>query len=97
MKGLQVGEDGAVARHHPGLVGLELEVAVDAGLDHLAGAAAQPVLELNATADPRALAQRDGPEALALHVANRAHAVGDERGPVLDLYGPLYPGAVERT
>src|SRR5918992_289302 len=65
------------------LVGLELEVAVDAGLDHLAGAAVQPVLELDAAADPRALAQGNGPEALALHVADHAHAVGDERGPVL--------------
>src|SRR5918999_3777284 len=95
--GLQVGEDGAVTRQRPGLVGLELEVAVDAGLDHLAGAAVQPVLELDAAADPRALAQGNGPEALALHVADHAHAVGDERGPVLDLNGPLNFGAVERT
>ncbi len=76
LHGLQVPEDRVIARHHPGLVGEELQVTVDPGGDDLAATIALPVLELHAAADLRAFLDSDGLETLALDVADDPHAVG---------------------
>ncbi len=44
----QVGEDGTAPRQHPGLAGLELQIAADAGGEYIAAATLEPVLELDA-------------------------------------------------
>src|ERR687895_392710 len=87
LVGLEVSEDRVATRDHAGLVGEELQIPVDAGVDHPPAPVTEAVLEVHAAPDRRTALHGDGLEALALDVADYAYAVGEESGAPLDCNG----------